>query len=112
MDKKELFKEFARKHPELIDYVNNNKDITWQKLYEIYDIYGDDINTWKPYLKTKNTSITDMVKNIDVKTIQEHVNNAQKALSVIQELTTKGGETINSLKGPLSPRPITKFFGD
>ena len=111
MDKKEEFKEFARKHPELITYINNNKDMTWQKLYEIYDIYGDDEKTWQPYLKT-NTKITDMVKNLDVKTIQEHVNNAQKALSVIQELTTKGASNLESIKGPLSPRPITKFFGD
>lgn len=112
MDKKEEFKEFARKHPELIDYVNNNKDMSWQKLYEVYDIYGEDDKTWEPYLKGKNSSLTDIVKNLDVKTIQEHVNNAQKALNIIQELTTKGASNLENLKGPLSPRPITKFFGD
>ena len=110
MDKKEEFKLFAKNHPELIDYVNS-KNVSWQSLYEIYDIYGDDKDIWKPYLNNK-TSITDIVKNIDVNTIQEHVNNAQKALSVISELTSKGSTGLENLKGPLSPRPITKFFGD
>ena len=36
---KESFKDFARLHPELATQVVNNK-ISWQKLYELYDIYG------------------------------------------------------------------------
>jgi len=112
--KKEAFKEFAKSHPELINYLNNNKDMSWQKLYEIYDIYGEDENIWKDYLsiKTSNTNISEMIKNIDTKKVQEHIGTAQKALNLIQELTTKGGETIESIKGPSLPRPITKFFGD
>ena len=34
---KESFKNFARLHPELATQVVNNK-ISWQKLYELYDI--------------------------------------------------------------------------
>lgn len=45
MDKKEEFKLFAKKHPELINYLDNHKDMSWQKLYEIYDIYGEDDKT-------------------------------------------------------------------
>ena len=37
---KETFKEFVRLKPELIKQVNSNKT-SWQKLYEIYEIYGD-----------------------------------------------------------------------
>lgn len=111
--KKEAFKEFAKSHPELINYLKNNSDMNWQKLYEIYDIYGEDENIWKPYLVSNNNSnISDMFKNIDTKKVQEHIGTAQKALNLIQELTTKGGETIESIKGPSLPRPITKFFGD
>ena len=44
--------------------------------------------------------------------VKEHVGTAQKALNLIQELTSKGAETISSVKGPTIPRPITKFFGD
>lgn len=121
MDKKEEFKSFARLHPELIDYVKNNKDTSWQKLYEIYDIYGDDIKVWNPYFKTNtnssNTSSTfdfkSIMKNIDADTLQEHIKSAQKALGFIEELTNKGASNINSIpKGPTKPRPINKLFGD
>ena len=38
---KETFKEFISKKPELIDYIKNG-EMTWQKFYELYDIYGED----------------------------------------------------------------------
>ena len=112
--KKDAFKMFAKSHPELITYLKNNPNMNWQKLYEIYDIYGEDESVWQRYLisNNSNTNITDVFKNIDTKKVQEHIGTAQKALNLIQELTTKGGETIESIKGPVLPRPITKFFGD
>ena len=111
--KKEAFKNFAKSHPELINYLKNNKDMNWQKLYEIYDIYGEDENVWKPYFSSSRTNnITDMFKGIDTKKVQEHIGTAQKALNLIQELTSKGGDAIESIKGPSLPRPLTKFFGD
>ena len=112
MDKKEMFKEFAKNHPELITYLNNHKDITWQNLYEIYDIYGEDNNIWNPYFNEKSTNFSDMFKNVDMSKVKEHIGTAQKALSLLQELTTKGAENISNFKGPTMPRPITKFFGD
>ena len=111
--KKDAFKEFARSHPELINYLKNNSNMNWQKLYEIYDIYGEDEKVWEPYFtRNNNTNISDMIKNVDTKKVQEHIGTAQKALNLIQELTTKGAENIESIKGPILPRPITKFFGD
>ena len=110
--KKEAFKEFARSHPELINYLKNNSNMNWQKLYEIYDIYGEDEKVWEPYLSNNNTSIKDILNGVDTKKVQEHIGTAQKALNLIQELTTKGGETLDTIKGPILPRPITKFFGD
>jgi hypothetical protein len=121
MDKKEEFKEFAKVHPELINYLNNHPDMNWQKFYEIYDIYGQDERSWSPYIKdiTKPITATDSIKgigdfinNIDVNSIQEHIKTAQKALGVIEELTTKGAEKVITPKGPTTPRPINKFFGD
>ena len=113
MDKKELFKNFAKGHPELITYLKNNSDSSWQKLYEIYDIYGEDEKVWSPYFKTSNTtSYKDLLKNVNVDNLEQHINNFQKAIGVLQEFTSKGGENIANIKGPLSPRPINKFFGD
>lgn len=124
MDKKEAFKEFLRQHPKITEYLKNNKESSIQKLYEIYDIYGEDSTAWGPYLnftsenvKTSSSdsigSIKDLMKNIDVDSLQEHIKTAQKALGFIEELTSKGASNINSIpKGPKSPRPLDKFFGD
>ena len=45
--------------------------------------------------------------------IQEHIKTAQKALNLVQELTQKGTEGVSNLaKGPITPRPLNKFFED
>ena len=119
MEKKEEFKNFARLHPELLDYIRT-KEMTWQNFYEIYDIYGSDENAWQKYLnKSPNTSkdtmnvLTEKLKTMDMNSIQEHIKTAQKALSIVSELTGKT-ETISPLTAsvPKVPRPINKFFED
>lgn len=112
MDKKSAFKEFVSHHPELIIYIKN-KENTWQDFYEIYDIYGESEEAWDKYFnKTNNESsigeLTSLFKNINMDNVQKHINNAQKAVSLIQELTTKNSSNIVNK----TPRPITKFFGD
>lgn len=118
MDKKEEFKEFIRNKPELVEYIKN-KEMTMQSFYEIYDIYGNDENAWKPYIRKEevvsNSSpkITDILKNINVDELQKHINTAQKALGVVEDLTTKGVNSVgNVIKGPLTSRPLNKFFED
>jgi len=116
MDKKESFKSFARNHPELLNSIKTG-DTSWQKLYEIYDIYGEDDRAWKTYFnKGSNTTsnfsdITNIVKNIDMDSVQKHINTAQKALGLVQELTGKSA-AVDLAKGPVAPRPINKFFED
>jgi len=115
MGKKEEFKTFASKHPELISYVRNGS-MSWQKFYEIYDIYGEDKVAWKDYFQTSSSSfegIADKFKSIDMSSIQEHIKTAQKALNLVQELTVKGADNVsNIVKGPSVPRPLNKFFED
>ena len=113
---KENFKTFAKSHPELVNYIKSG-DMTWQKFYEIYDIYGDDNNAWSPYLKNNKTNInnfSDILNNINTDSIQKHINTAQKAIGVVQELAgKKGAEGITKVaSGPLNPRPINKLFED
>lgn len=123
MDKKEEFKNFLSKYPNITTYLKNNQDMSIQKLYEIYDIYGEDIKAWEPYINDGNNKQTSsnqnfdglksIMKSIDTNTLQEHIKTAQKALGFIEELTNKGADNINKLpKGPISPRPLDKFFGD
>ena len=116
MNKKEEFKRFASLHPELVKYIKNG-NMSWQKFYEIYDIYGEDSNAWSEYLNNNSNNnslnqITKMVKNVDMDSIQKHINTAQKALGFISELTTKNPTPTVTPKGPLSPRPLNKFFED
>lgn len=123
MDKKEEFKEFIKSKPELVDYVKR-KEYTWQDFYEVYDIYGKDESVWEKYKEKKidsesddrkNASITELtnlVKNINIDNVQKYINNAQKAINVISELTTKkpSGDAVQAIAK--TPRVINKFFGD
>ena len=119
MKKKDEFKEFVRKNPNLIKYVKTG-EMNWQKFYEIYDIYGDDDSVWKDYLKKDETtsnvetaatvgSFLNFLKTIDLDSLQETVSSLQRVLGVFGDLTTKNKET------PLQeykPRPLYKHFDD
>ncbi len=118
MSKKEEFKEFMRNRPELLEYVRN-KEMTLQSFYEIYDVYGNDDNAWKAYERGTNpgmitpTKISEIMKNINLDEIQKHVNTAQKALGIVEDLTSKGTNSVKDIvKGPVAARPLNKFFED
>lgn len=118
MSKKEEFKEFVKNKPELIRHIEDGS-MTWQKYYEIYDIYGTDEKAWESYTRKATPTnvtagiktITDMFKNIDMDSIQKHINTAQKAIGVVQDLALNKGN-VEPPKGPSTPRPLNKFFGD
>ena len=48
MNKKEKFKDYIKKHPSLVKSVNGGV-ITWQGLYELYDIYGENDDVFKEF---------------------------------------------------------------
>ncbi len=112
MDKKVAFKEFISKHPELVKYIKEKQN-TWQDFYEIYDIYGENETVWEKYFNNSSNNdsigeLTNLFKNINMDNVQKHITNAQKAVNLIQELTSKSTSDIVTK----TPRPITKFFGD
>ncbi len=100
---KEDFKRFVRSHPELIQYVNNG-NMSWQKFYEMYDIYGENNSVWEKYQEigdTKNvisktstvgdTSLKElfnMVKKIDLESVRKGAEGLQKAIALVQDFTT------------------------
>ena len=110
MSLKDEFKLFVKKHPELIDKVNKN-ETSWQKLFEIYSLYGEEDNVWNKYFNKESTSVNDiinMVKNVDLDSVQKNITNISKALGLVQSLITK--DEIN--KDTYTPRPLYKKFED
>ena len=114
MSKKEEFKEFVKNNTYLINYVKNN-EMTWQKFYEMYDLYGESDDAWREYKNEERksnvavTSFTDFLawlKTIDLDSVQEGINNVGKVINVIGDLSKK------DLKDTYEPRPLYKHFDD
>ncbi len=109
---KESFKSFARLHPELATKVMNNES-SWQKLYELYEIYGEDNSIWTNYFNESTpTTIKDIMnnfKNIDLTSVQKGISNLQKTLGIIQDIGV-GQTTTSSL--PYEKKPLYKYFED
>ena len=117
---KETFKIFARNHPELAQSVLKD-EVSWQKLYELYEIYGENSQIWDSYtssrsfvnkVKSTSSSFKDLfnaVKNIDLDSIQKGVTNLQKTIGLLQDigLTNKKPAVSN-----YEPRPMYKYFED
>lgn len=94
---KETFKSFVRIHPELADYVLKNS-ISWQQLYEIYELYGDNSSVWNKYftkekavdsITTGASTIKDFInnlKNIDMESVQKGITNIQKTIGLLQDI--------------------------
>lgn len=127
MNKLEEFKTFVRKHPILIEHVQKD-EMTWQKFYEIYELYGEDTSAWNSYIKneeqpkTTNTSSDDLrggtsgwsdiiniAKNIDVDKVQNGITSLQKALGLVSDLFVKDSKTTTS---SYKPRPLYRSFED
>ncbi len=114
MSKLDEFKKFVSFHPEFVDYVKNN-NVSWQSLYELYDLYGEDSNVWKKYIKKdlKETigieGILNTLKSINLDSLEENINSIQKAVSLVEELTKKPQINENVAK---SEEKIDKIYGE
>ena len=125
MSNLENFKQFVQTKPSLIKYVKND-EMTWQKFYELYNLYGGENDIWKQYdspietksenrsaeAATKTIGFADVVgylKNIDLDSLGENINNIQRVIGVVQELGSSKDETS---KTTYKPRPIYKHFED
>ena len=119
MNNLDKFKSFVKNNPILVEHVNNNS-MTWQKFYEIYDLYGEDNEVWNEYLNKKKTNninntsknkisdILDMAKNIDTDKLQNGITSIQKAIGLVGDMLIKDKPDSNTY----TPRPIYRKFDD
>ena len=118
---KESFKLFAKNHPELAEKVLKD-NVSWQKLYELYEIYGAESTIWNNYLERNLPAVTSQatslssfkdlyntIKNIDLDSVQQGVNNLQKTIGLLQEI---GLGTRSTPTETYEQRPIYKSFED
>lgn len=117
MDKVTQFKDFVKNNPCLVKYVES-KEMSWQKFYELYDLYGENDEIWNKYLiKKETTEITSKtvglsdflgwIKNIDLDSFQDNISSIQRVVGVLQDLGTKDTNVTE-----YKPRPIYKHFED
>ncbi len=116
---KETFKKFVRNYPELGSSVMENKT-TWQKLYELYELYGEDSSVWEKYIKkspktntldTRDSSFSElinMIKKVDLDSVQKGVNNLQKTIGLLQDIGIGSKTKVPTYE----PRPMYKYFDD
>ena len=112
--KLEQFKKFVKDKPYLAKEVKDGK-ISWQTLYETYDIFGEEHEFFKPAEeekeetvkeesepsnkdekegKTSDDHISRIVKSlqkIDTKKISDGLDNVKKIVGMIDELRPTGG---------------------
>lgn len=118
------FKLFVKKNPGLITFVRNGT-MSWQKFYELYDLYGEDNSVWNDYLKNEEksarketnsekkststfSSIMEMAKNIDANKLQDGISSIQKAIGLFGDMLTKDKTDTNTYE----PRPVYRRFDD
>ena len=115
------FKEFVRKNPNMIKFVKSG-EMTWQKFYEIYDLYGEEEAAWEPYIIKKEekksiiqhnqnlgfADIFSFLKQADLSKIEESINSVQRVIGVLQDLGNNTPKEAENYK----PRPLYKHFED
>ncbi len=122
------FKVFVKSKPSLINFVNDGS-MTWQKFYDMFNLFGGEDNVWRNYepkvvapsssTEQASTSVSDyrlkdfaeMFKNMNMEKLQGNIKNLQKGISFIQDyfLKDKGTSVASS---SYIPRPVNKFFED
>ena len=84
--------------------------MTWQKFYDMFDLYGPDNSVWDKYL-TNSVATADAlswIKNIDIDAFQNGINSLQRVVGLLQDFSIKDDKPKDEYK----PRPLYKHFED
>ena len=94
--------------------------MTWQKFYDMYDIYGENNTIWDQYKDIASTNsvrsstvgdtslkdLFNMVKKIDLESVRKGAEGLQKAITLVQDFN-KPTPTNN-----YQARPLYQHFED
>jgi uncharacterized membrane protein len=98
--------------------------MTWQKFYELWDLYGPSHDEWGKYATAaiKSTAKADafglgelfgMLKKVDLEKVRTNISGIQKAIGLVQDMTTKSTSSDRTdTKEPYNPRPMYRRFED
>ena len=100
---KDTFKVFAKNHPELANTVLKG-NATWQQLYELYEIYGENNSIWNNYF---SATVADTVSS-SASTLQKGITNLQKTIGLLQDIGIGNKKEENRL----DEKTIYKRFDD
>ena len=121
---KEDFKIFVRNHPNIARHVNNN-EVSWQQLYEMYTIYGENSDVWNDYIRYNDRSsipkvtstnerafheLMNMIKNVDLEKVRHGIEGVQKTISLVQDLGIGGNN--RNMREEYHGRPLYQHFED
>lgn len=95
---KEAFKDFVRLNPSLATFVNNNS-MTWQKFYDMFELYGASNSVWDEFLNVRTKvginsfensfkELVNTIRGIDLQKVQKGIDNIQKTISLVQDFGT------------------------
>lgn len=121
---KETFKFFVKKNPSLASFVSKG-EMSWQKFYEMYDLYGENSSVWNKYreqgdIKTTPSSSTllgdtslkeifNTLKKVDLETVRRGVDGLSKAVNLLQDFSNNK-QTNNP--SSYEKRPMYRYFED
>ena len=114
MNNLDAFKTFVKANPTFASFIKDGS-MTWQKFYELYDMYGEESSVWDEFreiLPQKNSpTISDVInlaKNIDIDKLQDGVNSLSKAVGLFSDLFVNK----NSGSETYKPRAVYRRFDD
>ena len=122
MNKLDEFKSFIKNNPRLIDKVQSN-ELSWQQLYETYDIYGEahpmfTNNPAKENIIKKEPSqdyvknTLSLLKNIDMDKVSENLQSLKKVFGAIGEITNLNDKKNTSQNTPFIKKNTYRRYND
>lgn len=116
---KENFKNFVSKNPSFANSVNSGK-ISWQKMYELYDLYGEENKIWNDYRSVEKAtesafsikSILNSFKGINLESFQNNISSLQKAVGFLEDLTRDSDKKKENKKKKKELDPMDRFYSD